>query len=104
MIRTDCILGRAPHTKETLPDFHEWCRVTRHPRVFRRFTGCQRTPGILGVTCLFTTVTPIIFTRIMSLESTKEIRYYLKNEYVGDERIKGMQIFNLVREFELQGV
>ena len=19
-------LGRAPHTKETLPDFHEWCR------------------------------------------------------------------------------
>ena len=23
-----CILGRAPRTKETLPDFHEWCRVT----------------------------------------------------------------------------
>ena len=23
-----CTLGRAPHTKETLPDFHEWCRVT----------------------------------------------------------------------------
>ena len=23
-----CILGRAPCTKETLPDFHEWCRVT----------------------------------------------------------------------------
>ena len=21
-------LGRAPLTKETLPDFHEWCRVT----------------------------------------------------------------------------
>ena len=21
-------LGRAPCTKETLPDFHEWCRVT----------------------------------------------------------------------------
>ena len=27
-----CSLGRAPRTKETLPDFHEWCRVTRHPR------------------------------------------------------------------------
>ena len=26
-----CILGRAPRTKETLPDFHEWCRDTRHP-------------------------------------------------------------------------
>ena len=52
--------------------------------------------------CLFKTVTPIIFTRIMSLKSTKEILDYLKNEYAGDERIKGMQILNLVREFELQ--
>ena len=24
-------LGRAPSTKETLPDFHKRCRVTRHP-------------------------------------------------------------------------
>ena len=39
-----CTLGRAPRTKETLPDFHEWCRVTRHPRIFRGLTGCQRTP------------------------------------------------------------
>ena len=38
-------LGRAPHTKETLPDFHEKCRVTRHSRVFRGLTGSQRTPG-----------------------------------------------------------
>ena len=43
-------LGRAPHTNETLPDFHEWCRVTRHPRVFRRLTGCQQTPRDWGVT------------------------------------------------------
>ena len=28
-------LGRAPRTKETLPDFREKCRVTRHSRVFR---------------------------------------------------------------------
>ena len=40
-----CTLGRTPHTKETLPNFHEWCRVTRHPRVFYGLTGCQRTPG-----------------------------------------------------------
>ena len=26
-----CTMGRAPRTKETQPDFHEWCRVTRHP-------------------------------------------------------------------------
>ena len=43
-------LGSAPRTKETLPDFYEWCRVTRHPRVFRVLTGCQRTPQFWGVT------------------------------------------------------
>ena len=37
--------GRAPHTKETLPDFLKWCRVTRHPRVFCGLTGSQLTPG-----------------------------------------------------------
>ena len=40
-----CTLGRAPRTKETLPYFHDRCQVTRHPRIFRRLTGCQRTPG-----------------------------------------------------------
>ena len=38
-------LGRAPRTKETLPDFLKWRRVTRHPLVFRELTGSQRTPG-----------------------------------------------------------
>ena len=38
-------LGRALRTKETLSDFLKWCRVTRHPLVFRRLTGSQRTPG-----------------------------------------------------------
>ena len=38
-------LSRAPHTKETLPDFLKWRRVTRHPLVFRELTGSQRTPG-----------------------------------------------------------
>ena len=45
-----CTLGRAPRTMETLPDFREWCRVTRHPRVFRGLTGCQWTPRFWGVT------------------------------------------------------
>ena len=39
-------LGRAPRTKETLPDFREKCRVTRHSRVFLGLTGSQQTPGI----------------------------------------------------------
>ena len=46
IIGIGCTLGRAPRTKETLPDFREWCLVTRHPRVFHGLTGCQRTPGI----------------------------------------------------------
>ena len=45
-------LGRAPHTKENLPDFREWCRVTRHPQVFRGLTGCQPTPRFWGITRL----------------------------------------------------
>ena len=43
-------LGRAPRTKETLPDFLKWRRVTRPSLVFRGLTGSQRTPGFWGVT------------------------------------------------------
>ena len=32
-------LGRASRTKETLPNFCEKCRVTRHSRVFPRVDG-----------------------------------------------------------------
>ena len=38
-------LGRAPCTKETLPDFLKWRRITRPPLVFRGLMGRQRTPG-----------------------------------------------------------
>ena len=46
-------LGRAPRTKETLPDFLKWRRVTRHPLVFRELTGSQQTPGFWGVTAWY---------------------------------------------------
>ena len=36
-------LCRAPRTRETLPDFRESCRVTRHSQVLCELTGCQRT-------------------------------------------------------------
>ena len=56
---TNCILGRAPQTKETLPNFCEnmhpdkwdtivWYRVTRNPQEFRRLTSCQRDPWDMG--------------------------------------------------------
>ena len=38
-------LGRAPRTKESLPDFREKCRVTRHSRVFRGLTVVYGPPG-----------------------------------------------------------
>ena len=43
-------LGRAPCTKETLPDFGKKFRVTRYSRVFCGLTGSQRIPGFWGVT------------------------------------------------------
>jgi len=38
----------------------------------------------------------------MTLKTPKAIWDYLKEEYVGDERIRSMQVLNLMREFELQ--
>ena len=48
-----CTLGRAPRTKETLPDFRARCRVTRHSRVFLGLTGCQRTSRFWGITAWY---------------------------------------------------
>jgi len=38
----------------------------------------------------------------MSLKSAKELWDYLKKKYEEDERIKGMQALNLIREFKDQ--
>ena len=38
-VRTGLFLGRAPRTKETLPDFRERGRITRPSRVFPRVDG-----------------------------------------------------------------
>ena len=46
-------LGRAPRTKETLPDFLKWRRITQPPLVFRGLTGSQRSPGFWGVTAWY---------------------------------------------------
>ena len=54
-------MGRAPRTKETLPDFLKWRRVTRHPLVFRELTGSQRTPGFWGVTYLYSCTVLVLF-------------------------------------------
>ena len=50
---------------------------------------------------LFIVVSPEIFVMIMTTKSTFEVWNLLK-KFEGDERIKGMKILNLVKEFELQ--
>nr|KYP36000.1 Copia protein [Cajanus cajan] len=52
-------------------------------------------------TTLFVVVSQDIFTRIMTIKSTFQIWNFLKDEYEEDERIKGMQALNLVREVEM---
>ncbi|XP_016541780.2 uncharacterized protein LOC107842420 [Capsicum annuum] len=51
---------------------------------------------------LFASLSQIIFMRIMAFKSPKEIWDSLKEECTGDERIRGMKVLNLIREFELQ--
>ena len=45
-------LGKAPRTKETLPDFRK--KMSGHPTFtsFRGLMGSQLTPGICGVTVI----------------------------------------------------
>jgi hypothetical protein len=40
----------------------------------------------------------------MTLKIAKEIWDFLKQEYKGNERIKSMQVLNLIREFEMQKI
>ncbi|XP_052171634.1 uncharacterized protein LOC127787610 [Diospyros lotus] len=47
-------------------------------------------------------ISPNIFTKIMNLSSAKTIWDHLKEEYQGNERVKNMQVLNLIREFEMQ--
>ena len=77
-VRTCCSLGRAPRTKETLPDFRAWCWVTRHPRIFRRLTGCQRTPRVWGVTKVMLTSYGLGSEKSVNLEDVLSIKFPLK--------------------------
>ena len=41
-------LGRAPRTKETLPDFHEWCRGYPTSTSILRVDGLSTDTPVLG--------------------------------------------------------
>ncbi|KAL1072909.1 hypothetical protein V6Z11_D11G184800 [Gossypium hirsutum] len=50
---------------------------------------------------LFAAVSSAIFLKIVTMKSSFEVWNFLKEEYEGDERIKGMKMLNLIKEFEL---
>ena len=64
----------------------------------------RKTRMVKAKVCLFSSVSKIIFTRIMNLNSAKDIWDYLKLEYQGSDRTKGMKVLNLAREFEMQSM
>ncbi|XP_010555885.1 PREDICTED: uncharacterized protein LOC104825283 [Tarenaya hassleriana] len=47
-------------------------------------------------------MTLAIFTKIMNQPNAKEMWDFLKKEYKGDDRIKGMEVLNFLRDFERQ--
>jgi len=51
---------------------------------------------------LFAAISSSIFTRIMTLKIANEIWDFLKKKYEGNERVKGMEVLNLIRKFEMQ--
>ncbi|XP_017408059.1 uncharacterized protein LOC108320963 [Vigna angularis] len=77
-----------------LPDNPTVAQIKNHKEKKTRKTKAK--------SCLYAGISATIFSRIMTLKSAKAIWDYLKREYTGDEKIRSMQVFNLMREFELQ--
>ncbi|CAJ2639257.1 unnamed protein product [Trifolium pratense] len=88
---------------ETVEDDYDVSSLPKDPTVEQMKTHKERkTKRAKAKTCLFASVSQIVFIKIMTLKTPKEIWDYLKEEYKGDERIRSMQVMNLLREFELQ--
>ncbi|XP_052198262.1 uncharacterized protein LOC127805549 [Diospyros lotus] len=62
----------------------------------------RKTRKAKAMAYLYAAISPNIFTKIMNLSSAKAIWDHLKEEYQGNERVKNMQVLNLIREFEMQ--
>lgn len=88
---------------EAVEEDYEIPPLAEHPTVAQlRSHRERRQRKSKAKSCLFSAVSPAIFTRIMTLKIAKEIWDYLKQQYEGDKMIKGMQMLNLIREFEMQ--
>lgn len=76
-----------------LPDNPTMAQIKIHKEMRQRKSKAKAS--------LFAAVSSSIFTRIMTLKTAKGIWDFLK-EYEGNEQVKGMQVLNLIREFEMQ--
>lgn len=86
---------------EAVEEDYEIQALTNNPTIAQIKMHEKKTKISKAKASLFAAVSSTIFTRIMSLKSAKEICDYFKAEYRGDERIRGMQVLNLIRDFEL---
>lgn len=82
--------------QEVMEENYEITSVSNNPTIAQIKSHKEKKTTKSKVKTLFSVVSTTIFTRIMSLTSPEEIWNYLKKEYVGDERILGMQILNLI--------
>ncbi|XP_031378549.1 uncharacterized protein LOC116193951 [Punica granatum] len=88
---------------ETVENDYEVAPLPENPTMNQiKYHKERTTRKAKAKSCLFATVSPTIFTRIMRYGSAKAIWDFLKSEYEGDERVRGMKVLNLLREFERQ--
>ena len=88
---------------EAIEEDYEVLPLSENPTMAQiRIHKEKKTRKAKAKSCLFAGVSTTMFTRIMTLKSAKAIWDFLKEEYAGDERIRSMQVLNLMREFELQ--
>ncbi|XP_038890290.1 uncharacterized protein LOC120079908 [Benincasa hispida] len=86
---------------EAIKQDYEIVPLPDNPTIHQNKTHKERvTRKTKARACLYIVVSLAIFNRIMALKSIKEIWEFLKSEYEGDERFKGMKVLNLMREFK----
>ncbi|KHN22551.1 hypothetical protein glysoja_045992, partial [Glycine soja] len=79
---------------EPLPDNPTIAQIKNHKERKQRKSKAKTT--------LLAAVSSTILARIMTLKTTNQIWDFLKQEYEGNEKVKGMQVLNFIREFEIQ--
>ena len=79
---------------EPLPDNPTVAQIKNHKERKQRKSKAKAT--------LLAAFSSTILARIMTLKTANKIWDFLKQEYEGNEKVKGMQVLNFIREFEMQ--